>query len=328
MKSLAPPTSLLLYESLHSRKRLSPQERQRFEQLRKGYLGEKRLESLLKAGNYKNIEPLYDCLFEVDEREVQIDCILLTSERIFLLEVKNYTGDYYWKNNHIYYLQTHKEVYNPINQLSRTEFLFKQLLNELQVNIPVCSRVVFVNFDFKLYGSLVDMPMIYPSQIKRFLQKTNNNAPYLTDHTRKLAKILTERGKRVSTYARYPKYNLTELKRGVFCKNCSSELIRQGQLIFTCPVCCEDDDIKEVVFYAIAQFHLLFPRKKITTTSIKKWCGDIFSKSFLRSFLNTHFNVVRKSRYTYYFFEDERKHIELLSQKYDNPQIMDNFTSR
>src|SRR5699024_8443803 len=128
---------------------------------------------------------------------------------------------------------------NPISQLDRTEFLFKRMLSELQVNLKVQSYVLFVNYDFKLYGSLVNMPMIFPSQIKRFLKITNENARYLTENTKNLMKILAERRKKISTYERYPKYDLTQLKRGVFCQNCSLKLVRKGQLRFICKYCCK-----------------------------------------------------------------------------------------
>lgn len=317
MNQLVPPTSLLLYETLQSRKELSPEERKRYIQLQKGFHGEKKLANIFKNGNFKNIIPLFNCLFEVRGKEVQIDCILLTADTIHLLEVKNYIGDYYLENNHIYSLQTKREIYNPLSQLDRTEFLFKQLMNELQINLKVESRVVFINFDFFLYGALINSPMIFPSQTERFLKIINENAHPPTEQTRKLTKLLVKRQKETSIYERFPKYKITELKRGLFCENCSSGLSRVGRQLLNCQQCEQNYEIKKVILQAIAQFHLLFPHEKITTENITNWCGNLFSKNYIRTFLNTNFEVHRKSRYTHYFFKNKRDQIKLLSKKYN-----------
>src|SRR5699024_2938087 len=128
MRDLNPPRSLVIYEILASRKQLTPKEKQRYNQLKKGFIGERTLENILKKNNYHNIIPLFDCRFLVDGREVQIDCLLISSHQIFLLEIKNYTDNYHLDNNKLYYLSTQLELYNPINQLERSEYLLKRLL--------------------------------------------------------------------------------------------------------------------------------------------------------------------------------------------------------
>src|SRR5699024_10855694 len=104
MKLLLAPSSLLIYETLRPRKHFSQEETQRYKQVKKGFAGEKELSHLLQSNNYKNIRPLFDCLFDFKGSEFQIDCILLTEDTIFLLEVKNYTSEYYMENNNLYHL--------------------------------------------------------------------------------------------------------------------------------------------------------------------------------------------------------------------------------
>lgn len=316
--SFAPPTSLLRYEVLHSRKQLSSRESQRYEQLKKGFIGEKRLEVFLRTDTYQNIIPLFDCLFEVDEREFQIDCILLTSDTIFLLEVKNYTGNYYIQNNQVHHLSSKKQIYNPVTQLDRTEFLFRKLLTNMRVNMKVRSFVVFVDFNFVLYGASEKLPMIFAPQIKIFLQKINENTRPLLKDVKQLADKLAHRCKESSAYERRPEYHLDELKRGVFCDRCLAELVRENQYNFKCTRCEEKFNIDHVVLFAIAQYHLLFPKKKIRTRKIINWCGNQVSKNPIRRILSNNFIISSKGNRTHYVYPDELIPLEILSSRYVN----------
>jgi len=76
-------TNLLIYDALLQRKNLSPDERQLYEQYSKGFAGESRLRTLLSLAHFEQIVPLLDCLFEMNKNEFQIDCLLLTTNKIY-----------------------------------------------------------------------------------------------------------------------------------------------------------------------------------------------------------------------------------------------------
>lgn len=310
--SLVAPTSLLLYETLLSRKVLSSEERLRYEQLHKGFTGEKQFENIFHSINPKNIIPIFDSLFEIAESEFQIDCILLSSDTIFILEVKNYTGDYYIENDNFFNVRTRTQIYNPLNQIERTEFLFKRLLSERQIDMKVRSYVVFINHDFMLYGASVQLPMIFPSQMERFFRKIDANAKPLTKSVQQLQRRLTELRKGRSAYERLPEYELSQLKRGLFCKNCYGELKRNGQQRLICTNCRQNYHLDEAVLYAIAQYHLLFPDRKITPKNIIDWCGGNLSNNFIRKVLNNNLNTLQKGSQTHYVFRKSLTHLDIL----------------
>lgn len=317
MELITPPISLLHYEILNSRKDLSPQEIQIFEQIKKGFMGEKKLAHLLSASDYKNFLPIFGALFDVGDSEVQIDCMLVTRDRIFLLEVKNYTGDYCLENGNLHLFPNKTQVHNPLTQLERSELLMKRMLKEMRIHHDLQSYVIFINSNFLLYGSNPQLPMIFYPQLNRFLQKLNANARPLTDKVVKLAEVLTNRQKERSFYERLPNYELAQLKRGVFCPKCSAKLQRTGRRRFTCLACACDWDAEDVILHAVAQFHFLFPEKSISTLKMVDWCGEAFAPSFMRQVLRMHLDVVRQRNRFYYYFQRPNAHIEILSQKYE-----------
>lgn len=311
-KHLEIPPSLLIYETLLSRKVLSPKEKQQYERIQKGFDGEWKLIHYLNKMKPDKMFPLFNCLFDVNGQEIQIDCLLLTNDTIFLLEVKNFTGDYYFENSKIYSLQTRNEIYNPMMQIERTEFLFKRLLRNMRVQMPVRSFILFVNHRFMLYCVNPQLPMIFPSQVERFLQKTGKNANPLTQRIRDFADHLMEQRKSHSRYEQLPEYHLSELKRGLFCWHCHKKLVRDGQLYFSCPDCRGSFHIDSVVMYAVAQFHLLFPVRKITPRYIVDWCDHIVSRVFISRLLSNELEKVAKGKYTYYKFRDKEHYLDLL----------------
>lgn len=316
MKTLNPTTKLLIYDTLSSRKQLTHEESHRYDQLLKGFKGEKKLEKLFYQGNYNKIIPLFSCLYEHDSREFQIDCTLITSDTIYLLEVKNYSGNYSMRNNSIHYLPTNREISNPINQINRTEILFKNMLADMKINMQVRSYIVFVNQNFVLYNASEELPIILPPQIERFFQITNENAYMSTEQTKKIAEKLRQGNKNKSIYERRPKYDISECRRGLFCMHCHAGLDRVGRQTFKCEQCDKNYHVDEAVLYAVAEFHLLFPDKKIRVEKILDWCGDAVSAKFIGRVLARNLSKVAKSRYTYYYFEDKQQPFLLLSRKY------------
>lgn len=308
--------SLLHHEILLRRKTLSLPKEHQYNRRYKGLVGERILATFLKKVNLEKALPLYGLLFEANETEFQIDCLLLTAETIFLLEVKNYIGNYYIDDDKIYSLQTNKEITSPFLQLERCTFLFNKLLEQLKVTIDVRSYIVFVNNNFTLYQAPTHLPIIFPTQINRFVQKINANSTPLTNQTKSLAKLLTSHHQETSAYEQLPSYEIDDLNRGVFCAKCRKKLYRKNKLYFKCKNCDILTHINIVILHATAEYHTLFPTQRITTKQINDWCGNAFSKNTVRNVLRENLQVIPNGRYTHYLFHNRDDSSKLLAKSY------------
>lgn len=310
------PHSLLLFETLRHRMNLSSVEQQRYDRLYKGFIGELKLGSYFSDVNLEKVLPLFGLLVESGETEFQVDCLILTSDTVYLLEVKNYAGDYYIDNDKIYSVRTRNEIFNPFIQLERSTFLLKQLLKQLKINIDVRAYIVFVSKQFTLYKAPLHLPIILPGQIKRFLRQTSANASQLTSRSETIAKLLTSRHKETSAYERLPSYEIDDVARGVFCVKCGNQLQRKNKSSFACQHCQINFLIDNIILQTIVQYHLLFPNNKITTQHIVDWSGNAFSKNAVRKVLSTNLKTIAKGKHTHYLFHDSNKHLKLLAQLY------------
>lgn len=180
----------------------------------------------------------------------------------------------------------------------------KSLLNQMRVEVKVRSYLVFINPSFMLYGAIPHLSMIFPMQIQRFLKKVNSNTSSLTDHTFRLAQTLAQRRKCRSAYEQLPEYELAELKKGVFCKYCSTKLLRKKRLYFICNYCKKSWTLEEVLLSAIAQFNLLFPDLNVKTNKIYEWCNRELSMTYIRNTMKHYFKTIQNGSYTYYELPD------------------------
>jgi hypothetical protein len=128
---------------------LDLKEKNHFENLVKGYEGEKRFDNWLKGSESDGLL-LSDLLFETNNTFFQIDSLYFTPHTIYLFEVKNYTGDFFVEGEK-WYSSSRLEIKNPLFQLKRNESLFRRLLQENKFTFSVEAYVVFVNPEFHLY---------------------------------------------------------------------------------------------------------------------------------------------------------------------------------
>src|SRR5690606_17826779 len=110
---------------------LSTNDKKNFYNLEKGYQGELMFYELLEEELTSKCICLYDLLLECNQTEFQIDNLLIYQNTIIMNEVKNFDGDFFIKDNKWYAVSTRKEIRNPIKQLQRSEYLLRQLLQQI-----------------------------------------------------------------------------------------------------------------------------------------------------------------------------------------------------
>lgn len=291
---------LELLRSLRVHKKLAEEDENNFVSLEKGWLGEKQFDQLLLGLTNENLI-LNDLLLKVNNTLFQIDSLLITQKKIFIFEVKNYEGDYYIKDGRLH-IMNGKEIKNPLIQTSRSESLFRQLLQELRFNVPVESNVIFINPEFYLYEAPVNGPYVFHAQLGRFLKKLDAGAASgVSGGHIELAKKLASLHITKNPYSRLPDYTYEELEKGIVCKSgcLFMEVINQNYL--SCPICGESENKESAVLRAVKEFSLLFPDRKITTNDVMEWCG-VISKKRVRKILLANFTLVRKAKASYYVY--------------------------
>lgn len=298
------PLELKILRSLNGRMDLPDKEKHRLFSLKKGYEGEK----IFEADWLKKLSCecfiINDLLLEYNSTVFQIDSLLITQKAIHLFDVKNFEDDFYIIEGKWHRKSSEKEIKDPLLQLNRCESLFRRLLQDLRVNLPVEANLVFINPHFTLYYAALDLPIIFPGQIQRYMKDIEMSPSKLNEGHSKLVDQLIARQLDEAKYARYPSIEYSLLKKGPACDCCDSFMVVstiRNKLI--CQKCGQIEDVDDAVMRNVKQFQLLFPERKITTNGVHQWCGVIESKKTIRRILMKNFNHIKHTRFSY--FADE-----------------------
>ena len=240
-------------------------------------------------------------MLEVNNTTFQIDSLIITADKTYFYEVKNYEGDYVYNPEKDEFIKKpqHKIV-NPLHQMERGETLLNQLLFKNGFKIPIDAAVVFVNDEFTLYQALSDKPVIYPNQIRRYFNKLNSIPSKLRKHHHLLAEKLMSLHITNPTYKHIPPYSYEELRKGITCRGCRSFSLNIKWAMCVCEDCGCEELLSDAVMRAVIEFQLLFPEQKITSKIIHTWCQIVKTKRTISYILTQNFKVVGENRWTHY----------------------------
>ncbi|WP_078429710.1 nuclease-related domain-containing protein [Alkalihalobacterium alkalinitrilicum] len=296
------PLELQILRLLNNRMSLSANSESHYTNLEKGFIGEQKFDERvadrldLLNGNFLILN---DLLFEFNNTLFQIDTILLSSDSIYLFEIKNYEGDFYVEGDSWYKL-SRTEIKNPLLQLKRSESLFRRLLQDHGFNFSIEAYLIFVNHGFQLYQAPLNLPIIFPAQLNRFMNKINKTSSTLNDLHQKAAKQLISIHLNESPYTRLPEYTFEQLEKGVTCLDCHSFITEFKEKNLICKKCGCRENITTAVLRSIEEFKTLFPNRKITTNTVHEWCKIIKSTKTIRRILSTNFKPMGHGKYSYY----------------------------
>jgi Nuclease-related domain len=291
------PEELRLFQYLETRFHLSEGDRQYLLNMIKGYEGEQLFAELLRDQE-DTWTIFHDVILEWNNTMFQIDTFIIFRNKIYLFEIKNYEGDFYIEND-VWYSSSNKEIKNPLLQLSRCESLLRQLLQHHGFRIPIESYIIFINPEFTLFQATMKLPIILPTQLKRFLSQLKT-AHQSTSSNQRLAELITTLRKDKSPYTKIPSYTFDELKKGIICNVCSSfEIISKNRQLI-CRNCGSREGVDSGVLRTTLQFKTLFPNEKITSKVIYDWCQIIDSRKTISRVLAKYFTRLGHAKSIYY----------------------------
>lgn len=297
------PLELKILKYLQPRMQFSAAQKLHYNNLKKGYEGEQKFHDILDKNLSSDYLIINDLRLKNNQTEFQIDTLLIGNNKIYPLEVKNYEGDFYIRKESWYSISSGNEIRNPLHQLKRSELLLQNILQQTRFNFLIESYIIFINSEFYLYRAALDLPIIFPPQINRFIKELNSISFKQTAQHKGLATYLADQHISRSSYEQLPEYNYDSLKKGIICASCSLFLEPYNYKNFVCNRCGYEEDIQSAIKRSVIEYATLFPNRKITTNAIYEWCHTIKSKKTIRRILKKHLTPVGNGRRTYYTFK-------------------------
>lgn len=300
IKAREKPALLTILELLDKRMTLSSAEKQHLYAMSKGYDGEVLFDSMIEKYIDTDVLILNDLSLISGTTPFQIDSVVLTSDTLYLYEVKNFEGKYTNRSGQ-FHSGSGQELINPVNQLSRTATLLSKMLKKWKLTIPVQTAVVFVNPTFVLYEAEEHHPFIFPSQIATHFTAVNQQkGPLSTKHHSIAQKLMEETQKELPYRRQLPYYDFNELKKGLPCSRCGSFDLKHTTKKSRCQVCDTVTSVNELVLAQVKAFKILFPDRLVTSNNIYDWCNSMLPKRRITAILNTAYKRKGHSKATHY----------------------------
>ena len=204
-------------------------------------------------------------------RFCQIDKLIIAPSGIYLLEIKNYGGTFIYKDKQ-FFNRKMEERDNPFLQLERTEQQLRMFTQGF--DLPIYSRILTMNPAFQLHGSTVEMPLISYGQLESFVRFVANDRRSLTSYHYELAHYLRESHQTQNRYEQLMPFNFSELKQGVFCYECETEMCVVSRRSFLCNACGSLITKRRVVQKSLDELRILGISKRAGGRLIREWTGN------------------------------------------------------
>jgi hypothetical protein len=290
---------LKLYRQLYLRMNLLEKEKAYYLNLEKGYRGELAFDDM-----FDQLENdwliLNDLLLEINNSMFQLDKVVITPDITYLFEVKNFEGDYYIEENNWYCLSK-TEVTNPLLQLQRSQSSLRRILKQIGYNTSIEAYLIFINPEFHLYNAPLNVSIIYPTQLNRFLNQLKIKRHHIKERHNKFAEKLLSIHVIDNPYSRLPVYHYENLKKGIICDSCRSYITETTERFYTvCHKCRKKERIEVAILRSIEEYRLLFPNEKLTTNKLFDWCKIINSRKLVRRVLLQNYEHVGWGKSSYF----------------------------
>lgn len=290
----------LALEALDKRMLLPNEEKYHLLNIQKGFVGESNLDAtMLETLNIEAIV-LNDLLFTNKGSTFQVDSFLITGAGNFLLEVKNYEGDFQFHNGK-FLTYSGEELTNPLTKLSITSTKMSHLLKSWNVRASFDSKLLFVNSQCMIYNAPANRTVVYPPQVARFFAKLNQQPLPLTKADHYLAdKLLLEHQSEAAFSRKLPEYTYGSLKKGMWCMQCGVADLKFSQRSCTCQACGYKATVDDILIFHAEEFKLLFPREKMTRNILHDWIGGALSLKKVWNTLQKNYTPQGSASSTYY----------------------------
>ncbi|WP_077620454.1 nuclease-related domain-containing protein [Bacillus sinesaloumensis] len=270
----------------------------------KGFEGECKFDELIARSPASTYLQLNDLFLEWRNTTFQIDSSLITPHKVYLFDVKNYEGEFYIEGNRWYYSSGY-EIKNPILQLQRSESLLTPLIQSLGINLPIESKIVFVNPNFTLFQANRLLPIILPTQVNSLLKSFGSVSMKSSGHLVKSAKelALLHNDKTPFDNMHIPEYAYESLNKGVSCCGCGSLAVHVNGRVLMCKRCRAIEKLHTGIMRTVEEHRVLFPKRFLTVSEAIEWCRLDLNKLRMQKILKEHLVMVEGGKSTYYRFE-------------------------
>lgn len=302
-------------EVMQYRRELTVIERKDLVRLTKGFAGERRMDQLVAEFLGGKVVVLDDLTIEYQGTLVQIDKIIITATTIFVIDMKNYSGKYIFRDNN-WYCGNQLLTSNILEQLRRAVRAIVGILRDHRIYLQVTGVLAFVGLEatVSVESPITEIVLQY-GDIARWLYQLNQNQSFWEYPN--CEEVI--RNYQVESYPCEFKADLAELKPGICCPKCHQMNMVEHWYKLSCS--CGHLEAKKIGYLrTVSEYGVIFHDKDIRRKDLRIFFGPQVNDRYLKRLLAEYFHLNKKkskaSGYLNrgisfeYLFEDKKEEFE------------------
>lgn len=277
-------------ETIQHRRKLSKEEKEELIRLEKGFDGESEMDRQVNKFLAEDILILDDITLEYHGSLVQIDKIIIVGNILYLIDMKNYQGNYRLENNNWYY-EGKILPYNILEQLRRAVRVVIGILQDHGVLLEVKGVLAFTNRNscITIKDSISEI-VLQHADIDLWLSRLNQQSHQSCYACKTILRQYT-----VEPYPCDKRTHLNELQPGICCPNCHGFSMTESEYVMTCS--CHFVEVKEKSYArTICEYGVLFPDKDLRWKDLLLFFGSKVNTRYLKKILEIYFTPIRISK--------------------------------
>lgn len=234
----------------------------------------------------------------------EIDLTVTTNHCQYVIEIKNYKGDYKYKDG----VSTVGDFIipkNPIDQARQAVSNMKNIMKEYPQHLPVKGVLIFTGekSHVSIQSPVDDILIMKLDDLYAFIQKMILEEQGHAYHSTNIQSVLDH----IETFevaCPYPpkpitKNQLKKIRRGISCAYCGNYELKFQKSYVKCK-CGLEEPREEAVIRTICEYGALHFENHLFTRKLLDFLDDQVSYTYLQRLLVKHFEMMKNQRYTYY----------------------------
>lgn len=288
-------------ETLAQRVTLSFSEQQDLADRQKGMQGELTIDTMTEKVTQGQYSMEDDINLDFNGRRVQIDKLLQIDKKLYLIDMKNYRGQYVCQKR-TWYRNGKPLAHSIFGQIERAHDILARILAENNVQLEVVKVLIFTDprvslqiEDESASGIVIKTLWEYCDWIQRLC--------LVAPITQPLAWKEAIQKYSVGPYRMETDFSADQrdLRKGIYCPQCGNFRWKQEYYALQCRK-CGYREAKEIAYVrTICDYGTLFFRRNLKVSELVEFLGEGYSYSYLRIIVAKHFEPLPyKSRQACY----------------------------
>lgn len=291
------PPELLHSTALRFRKNLAADEERKLRIHKHGFFGECLYDQLFDEAGHDNLYIFRDIYLVAGKSGAQYDSIIISGDAVTVNEIKNYSGEYYYKNGR---LIKNNEVVpdNPFTQVDRAVGKLYRIFRDNRVTADITGKVVFPNDDFRLYSedNSIWKNIVIRMDLKKYFRQFN--AGYNTEKADRYVSLI--RGHVTENPYFNGNSDIEGIRRGLYCGECGSFELKKGRFQLTCLKCGTIESNETHLLRAMSDHKFLYYKQPMTKRSLLELIDNIFHENTVYRALQKHCYINKNGPCTSY----------------------------